>query len=71
MALETFNYLDSLDPNNPVVSDGIVNGDDHMRGIKFALKNTFPNITGSVIASQADLNSLSGGLLQQHWRTGA
>lgn len=61
MALETFNYIDSLVPDNPVVSDGLVNGDDHMRGIKLTLKNTFPNIKGQVTASQADLNSLVGG----------
>jgi hypothetical protein len=46
VALETFNYLDSLVPANPTVSDGVVNGDDHIRGIKLALKNTFPNISG-------------------------
>ncbi|MET4390858.1 microcystin-dependent protein [Bradyrhizobium sp. F1.4.3] len=62
MALETFNFIDSLVPDNPVVSDGLVNGDDHMRGIKLTLKNTFPNITGAVTATQADLNSLATGV---------
>lgn len=59
MALETFNYLDSLVPDNPVVSDGLVNGDDHIRGIKLALKNTFPNLTGPVTLTQAILNALN------------
>jgi microcystin-dependent protein len=61
VALETFNYLDSLVPDNPVVNDGLVNGDDHIRGIKLALKNTFPSITGPVTATQADLNAVAGG----------
>ncbi|MGO3931213.1 phage tail protein [Rhodopseudomonas pseudopalustris] len=42
MPVETFSYLDSLETANPGVNDGIVNGDDHIRGIKFTLKNTFP-----------------------------
>jgi microcystin-dependent protein len=62
VALETFNFLDSLVPANPPVSDGVVQGDDHIRGIKLALKNTFPNITGAVTATQADLNDLVGGV---------
>jgi microcystin-dependent protein len=57
VALETFNYLDSLVPTNPVVADGLVNGDDHIRGIKSTLKATFPNITGVVTATQDALNS--------------
>lgn len=61
MSLETFNYLDSLVPANPPVSDGIVQGDDHIRGIKLALKNTFPNINGAVTATLVDLNAVTGG----------
>jgi microcystin-dependent protein len=60
VALETFNYLDSLVPANPPVSDGVVQGDDHIRGIKLALKNTFPNVTGAVTGTQADLNTVAG-----------
>jgi microcystin-dependent protein len=61
VALETFNYLDSLVPANPTVSDGVVNGDDHIRGMKLALKNTFPNISGAITATQADLSAVAGG----------
>jgi hypothetical protein len=69
VALETFNYLDSLVPANPTVSDGVVNGDDHIRGIKLALKNTFPSISGPVTATQADLNTVAGGAsgAQRRW----
>lgn len=59
MALETFNYLDSLVPTNPVVSDGLVNGDDHIRGIKLALKQTFPNLTGPVNSTQAQIDAIA------------
>lgn len=61
MAIETFNLLNSLDPNNPTASDGIVGGDDHLRGIKATIKNTFPNITGAVTATHDDLNMLAAG----------
>jgi len=47
VALETFNYLDSLVPANPPVGDGVVQGDDHIRGLKLALKNTFPGINAA------------------------
>jgi microcystin-dependent protein len=62
--IETFNYLDSLNAANPPTSDGLVGGDDHIRGIKATLKATFPNITGAVSATQGQLNSLLG------WLTG-
>lgn len=47
MPLETFGYLDSLNANNPAISDGLVNGDDHIRGIKSTLKATFPGVRAS------------------------
>jgi microcystin-dependent protein len=58
--VETFNYLDSLNPSNPPTSDGLVGGDDHLRGIKATLKTTFPNITGAITATQGDLNGAAG-----------
>lgn len=60
MPVETFNYIDSLDPNNPTGFDQVSDGDDHIRGIKSALKNTFPNVKGQVVASEDDLNKLTG-----------
>lgn len=47
MPVETFGYLDSLEPTNPVINDALVNGDDHIRGIKSVLKATFPGLTGA------------------------
>jgi len=58
MALETFNYIDSLVATNPVSSDSVGDGDNHIRGIKTTLGNTFPNITGAITSTQAELNYL-------------
>jgi microcystin-dependent protein len=58
MPVETFAYIDSLNASNPPGSDGLVQGDDHIRGIKSTLKNTFPAITGATTATQATLNAL-------------
>ena len=48
MALEDLTgtkYIDALNSANPVgATDAKNQGDDHMRGIKNVLKNTFPNI---------------------------
>lgn len=48
MPVETFSYLDSLVATNPVTSEGIVNGDDHIRGIKSTLLSTFPGLNAAV-----------------------
>jgi microcystin-dependent protein len=46
---------------NPVgATDPKSQGDDHLRGIKNVLLNTFPNIAGAVTASHAELSILDG-----------
>lgn len=61
MALETGTYIDSLVTTNPVgASDPKSQGDDHIRLLKTTIKNTFPNITGAMNATQAELNVLAG-----------
>jgi len=57
MALENGTYVNSLVPANPASTDGLAQADDHIRLIKSTIKNTFPNLTGAVTATQADLNS--------------
>jgi len=58
MSLESATYINQLNPLNP---DGAVDlvstADDHLKLIKSTLQNTFPNITGPVLADQ---NALSG-----------
>ena len=60
MALESATYIDGLVSTNPVTTDSLNQVDDHLRLIKSAVKATFPNLTGAVTASQAELNLLAG-----------
>ena len=57
MGLETSTYVDGLNTANPAATDGLAQADDHIRLIKTVLKNTFPNLTGAVTATQANLNN--------------
>jgi hypothetical protein len=59
--LETATYINQLVVTNPAASDGMKGADDHMRLTKAAIKNTFPNVTGAVTATQGELNTLVGG----------
>lgn len=57
MPVETFNYIDSLNTANPTATDNVSEGDDHIRGIKTTLKNTFPNVNGAVSKTDEELNN--------------
>lgn len=57
MALESATYIDSLNVNNPVATDPLSQADEHLRLIKSTIKATWPNVTGAVTATQADLNT--------------
>ncbi len=61
MGLETFNYIDSLNSSNPVhATDPVSQGDDHIRGIKTTLLNSFPNVDGAVNFTPTEANRLVG-----------
>lgn len=61
MGLESFSYITSLNASNPVhATDQVSAGDDHLRGIKTTLLNSFANISGAVTADQTELNYLDG-----------
>lgn len=60
MPIESATYLNTLVAANPTVTDGIGQGDDHLRLIKTVLQSTFPNIAGAVTATHADLTALAG-----------
>ncbi len=60
MPIETFNYIDSLNTANPTATDNVSEGDDHLRGLKTTLKNTFPNVTGAITATETELNYVDG-----------
>ena len=53
MGLETGNYISALVQTNPVSSDNVSEGDDHLQLIKKILKQNFPVGTDSVGPDQA------------------
>lgn len=56
MALETGDYIDDLNQNNPVgATDTVATLDDHIRLVKKVLLQSFPNITGAVNLTQGQL----------------
>jgi microcystin-dependent protein len=57
LPIETFGGISELNPSYPPTSDGLVGGDDHIRGIKAAVKASFPNITDPVTATSEALNA--------------
>jgi len=60
MSLETGSYINSLVATNPLAGDPRSEGDDHIRLLKAVLLATFPNLTGAVTPTQAELNRLAG-----------
>jgi len=62
MPLETASFINELVPTNPAASDGLSQGDDHIRMIKAVLQSHFPNFAGvAVTATEAEINALVGG----------
>ena len=51
MALETGNFISALVRTNPLSSDNISEGDDHLQLIKKILQKTFPVGTDSALDS--------------------
>lgn len=54
------NNIGDLNPAYPQADDPVSQGDNHVRLIKEALKKTFPNIDGTVLPSDEELNQLVG-----------
>ena len=56
MGLETATYINQLNVNNPDdVTDYVSGGDDHIRLLKRTIQQTFPYVTGPIVANQDDL----------------
>ncbi len=54
-------YIDTFNVNWPVgADDDISEGDDHIRGVKNCISNTFPNIDAAVNPTPAELNHCVG-----------
>ena len=59
MPVETpVDFISDLDPQWPNGSEKISDGDDHIRNIKKAITETFPNIKGEVTVGHEKLNEL-------------
>lgn len=57
MGLETATYINQLNAAWPTGSaDAVAQGDDHLRLIKSTLQASFPNITGAVTLTHAQIN---------------
>ncbi len=61
MGLESFSYITSLNASNPVhATDQVSVGDDHLRGLKTTLLNSFANIDAAVTFTPTEANRLTG-----------
>ena len=60
MALEPVTHITDLVSSNPVATDNVSQGDDHLRNIKKALTTDFAGISGPVTATHTELNIVSG-----------
>jgi hypothetical protein len=63
MALETGSYINDLVVTNPVAADPKSQGDDHIRLIKSALKETLNGFTGAILVTATDTGSASAHVL--------
>jgi microcystin-dependent protein len=54
MSLESATYISQLNSSNPLASDGVQQGDDHLRLIKAALQNTFEAFTDDPLESSQE-----------------
>ena len=59
MGVENAGYVNELDPDAPLGTESISEGDNHIRVIKNALVKSFPKISSPVTATPADLNAVS------------
>jgi hypothetical protein len=58
MALETGSFISDLNSSNPQSTDSVSQADDHIRLLKATIKATFPNVTGAVSVTQAQINDV-------------
>lgn len=58
MALETGTYISDLVVANPTHTDGLVQGDGHLRLLKSTILATFPSITGAITATHTIINAI-------------
>lgn len=58
MPAESANYISQLVKTKPTGGESISEGDDHLRVIKTAVIQSFPNVNSAVTSSPAELNAV-------------
>ena len=59
MGLETATYIEDLVPANPVSSDNVSQGDDHLRLIKSVLQSQFTSLgSAAITATASEINDI-------------
>lgn len=56
----SFSTIADLNASYPTGTDYRKDGDNHIRGVKLAVKQTFPNITAPILSTADDLNYIAG-----------
>ncbi len=56
MPIESASFVNQLNQAYPAATDGVKEGDDHIRLVKKVLKDTFPNVGAAVTKTAAELN---------------
>lgn len=64
MPLEAGSFISDLNASNPGASDGLGQGDDHIRLIKSAVKNTFTAMNAATDVAPGTLNDLEDGIFE-------
>ena len=57
MTVEAATYISDLNASYPAAGDSRVEGDDHIRLVKAAIKASFPSISGAVTLTHTQLNA--------------
>ena len=58
MPVEAADYIKQLNKDAPQGGESISEGDDHIRAIKTAVRQSFPNIDAAVTTTPAELNAV-------------
>lgn len=63
MPIESANYISQLNPSYPTGAETKAEGDNQIRMFKGAVQNSFPNVSGAVTVTHAELNSVTSRVL--------
>lgn len=64
MPVESATYISQLNPSYPTGAETKAEGDNQIRMFKGAVQNSFPNVSGAVTVTHAELNSVTSRALR-------